>query len=214
MANSGTIGHDGPGGSRATVERVDEFAGHEVARTSGATPGLAQGGRNLSPALASECKPTYKSIFMPASQPLLDRSFGFILNDISRLTRRQFDRRVSELKLTRAQWLFLYHLARQPGCSQSELAESLQIERISVSRQADRLEKAGWIERQDHQDDARAYHLFLTPKAERVVERLARLAEQLREDYLDGISAPRRTALINDLLQVKTNLLRLEAEAK
>src|SRR4051812_12281122 len=105
---------------------------------------------------------------MPAPTFQLERNFGFIIGDISRLARKEFDRRVRELRLTRAQWMFLCHLARQPGCTQSELAESLQMERISVSRQAERLEKAGWIERRDHEWDARAYHLYLTPKAERL----------------------------------------------
>lgn len=142
-----------------------------------------------------------------------DRSLGFIFSDISRLARKEFDRRVAGLELTRSQWLFLYHLARQPGCTQSELAESLQMERISVSRQASRLERAGWIERRDHQRDGRAYHLHLTPKAERIALRLTGLAGRLREDYLSGLPATRRTALINDLLHVKTNLLQMEANA-
>jgi MarR family transcriptional regulator, transcriptional regulator for hemolysin len=143
-----------------------------------------------------------------------DRSLGFILSDISRLARREFDRRVRGLRLTRSQWLFLYHLARQPGCTQSELAESLQVERISVSRQANRLEKAGWIERRDHQQDGRAYHLYLTPKAERLTLRLSGLAGRLREDYLSGLAAPRRAALVNDLLHVKANLLHMEEKAR
>jgi len=143
-----------------------------------------------------------------------DPNLGFIFSDINRLARREFDRRVRGLGLTRSQWLFLYHLARQPGCSQSELAESLQVERISVSRQADRLENAGWIERRDHPRDGRAYHLFLTPKAERLTLRLRSLAGQLREEYLSGLPAPRRAALINDLVRVKTNLLQMEANAR
>lgn len=143
----------------------------------------------------------------------LEQSFGFLLNDISRLARRQFDRRVRSLQLTRAQWLFLYHLARNHGCSQSDLADSLQIERISVSRQAERLERAGWIVRRDHSNDARAYQLVLTPKAEKMVERLAEVAAELREDYLRGLPQSRRNALLNDLLQIKNNLLRLETGA-
>ena len=53
-----------------------------------------------------------------------DRHLGFVIGDISRLARKEFDRRIRGLRLTRAQWLFLYHLARRPGCTQSELAES------------------------------------------------------------------------------------------
>ena len=151
---------------------------------------------------------------MPARPYDFERSFGFILSDISRLARREFDRRVRTLGLTRAQWLFLYHLARRPGSSQSELDESLQMERISVSRQAQRLERAGWIARSDHRHDARAYHLHLTPQAQRVANRLTAVAAQLRDDYLQGLPAARRAALVDDLLFVKANLLRMEAEAK
>jgi DNA-binding MarR family transcriptional regulator len=151
---------------------------------------------------------------MSTLPPNFEHSLGFILGDISRLTRRQLERRVRDLNLTRAQWLFLYHLARDPGCSQSELAEALQVERISVSRQAERLENAGWIERLDRHDDARTYRLKLKPKAERIVARLANLAGQLREEYFEGIPPARRVALLNDLLHVKSNLLRLEAGAK
>ena len=143
-----------------------------------------------------------------------DRSLGFIFSDISRLARKEFDRRVRGLRLTRSQWLFLYHLARQPGCTQSELAESLQMERISVSRQASRLERAGWIERSDHSEDRRAYHLHLTPKAARLTLRLGDLAGRLRDDYLSGLTAARRSALIHDLLHVKTNLLQMDERAK
>jgi MarR family transcriptional regulator for hemolysin len=121
---------------------------------------------------------------------------------------------VKGLRLTRAQWLFLCHLARRPGCTQSELAESLQMERISVSRQADRLEKAGLIERRDHRRDGRAYHLYMTPKAERLADRLGEVSAGLREEYLSGFAAMRRDSLINDLLQIKENLLQMEARAK
>src|SRR3954471_18960236 len=145
---------------------------------------------------------------MSAQRATLERSLGFLMADISRLVRKEFDRRVRDLGLTRAQWLFLYYLARQPGCTQSELAELLQMERITVSRQADRLEKAGWIQRRDHADDARAYHLELTPRAGRIIRQLDERADRLRRDYLEGIPSPRRSALVADLSLIKTNLLR------
>src|SRR3954471_25077440 len=141
-------------------------------------------------------------------------SLGFIINDISRLARKEFDRRVRELGLTRAQWLFLYHLGRQPGCTQSDLAERLQMEKITVSRQAQRLLRAGWIERCDHAEDGRAYHLHVSRKAQPILSRLGDAAEQLRMDYLRGLSPRRRTALVTDLLHIKSNLLRMDAAAK
>ena len=151
---------------------------------------------------------------MSAVRPNPERNLGFLLADISRLTRKEFDRRVRDLGLTRAQWLFLYYIDRQPGCTQSELAELLQMEKITVSRQADRLEKAGWIQRDDHAADARAYRLKLTPRAERIIARLEERAERLRHDYLDGISPLRRSTLLAELTLIKANLQRLANDAR
>jgi len=150
---------------------------------------------------------------MSALRPNLEQHLGFLFADISRLARKEFDRRVRDLGLTRAQWLFLYNLARQPGCTQSELAELLQMEKITISRQADRLEKAGWIRRSDHAADARAYHLALTPRAERIIARMDDRADRLRSDYLQGIPPGRREALAADLAQIKANLLHLDAKS-
>ena len=148
---------------------------------------------------------------MPESAFQFDRNLGFILSDVSRLLRREFDRRVRGMGLTRAQWMLLSHLARNPGASQSDLAESLQQEKITVSRQASRLEGAGWIERSDHGVDRRAYRLRLTPKAEQTMVRLVALGGQLQADAQDGISSRRREALIDDLLAIKANLLKMDS---
>jgi len=151
---------------------------------------------------------------MGATLPNFDRSLGFIVNDVSRLLRDAFNRRVRGQGLTRAQWLLLYYVARQPGASQSELAEALQLEKITVSRHAARLEKAGWLVRADHAQDGRAYRLRLAPRAERVIAELADVSEQLREDAMAGLSAARRAALIDDLRHIKSNLLGLEDGAE
>lgn len=116
---------------------------------------------------------------MVAPQPNFEPRLGVILGDISRLARKEFDRRVRDLRLTRAQGLFLYHLARNPGCTQSELAEFLQLEKITVSRQTGRLVRAGWVERRDDAYDGRAYLLFVTRKARPILARLETVAETL-----------------------------------
>jgi DNA-binding MarR family transcriptional regulator len=151
---------------------------------------------------------------MVAHTPSLEHSFGFILSDISRLARNEFDRRVRELGVTRAQWLVLLHVARRPGCTQSELADAMQMQKITVSRHAERLVRAGWIARCDHVDDARAYHLHLSRKAQPIIARLATVAEDMRTEYMRGLSDTRRVALITDLLHIKSNLLRMYAKTR
>ncbi len=144
-----------------------------------------------------------------ATDPM--RGLGFLVADINRLMRKEFDRRVRSLGLTRAQWLFIAYLDRQPGCTQSDLAESLQLEKITVSRQAERLVKAGWIERRDHEHDRRAYHLHLTARAQEVSQQLREVAAGLRQDYLQGVAPERRTALFEDLTSIKNNLVRIDS---
>jgi DNA-binding MarR family transcriptional regulator len=141
------------------------------------------------------------------------QGLGFLIADLNRLLRKEFDRRVRPLGMTRAQWLFIIHLVRQPGCTQSELAERMQLEKITVSRQAVRLVRAGWIRRDEHVADARAYHLHPTPKARRLYAELDRRAAGLRAEFLVGIPAGRQSALLQDLSLIKNNLLLMEAAA-
>ena len=151
---------------------------------------------------------------MAARTPTFEHSFGFILSDISRLARTEFDRRVRDLRLTRAQWLVLVHLARRPGCTQTELADAMQMQKITVSRHADRLVRAGWIDRRDHAGDARAYRLHVSRKAGPLIRRLAAVAEGLSQEYMRGITGARHAALVADLLHIKANLLRLDADTR
>ena len=151
---------------------------------------------------------------MVSGPPSFENSLGFILSDISRLARTEFDRRVRGLKVTRAQWLVLLHLARRPGCTQSELADAMQMQKITVGRHAERLLRAGWIERRDHADDARAYPLYVSRKAEPLIQKLTAVADELRSEYMRGLSVSRRDALIADLLHIKSNLLRMDADAR
>lgn len=150
---------------------------------------------------------------MAARASPFENSFGFILADISRFARTEFDRRVRDLGMTRAQWLVLVHLVRRPGCTQTELADAMQMQKITVGRHAERLVRAGWIERRDQADDARAYHLYVSRQAGPLIEKLAAIAEDFRREYMQGIPAARREALMADLLHIKSNLLRMDAEA-
>jgi hypothetical protein len=68
----------------------------------------------------------------------LSRNFGFILNDVARLLRTTYDRRMKALGLTRSQWWVLTHLYRNDGVTQSELAEILEIEKPTLGRGARR----------------------------------------------------------------------------
>lgn len=140
----------------------------------------------------------------------LDRRFGFVLHDVSRLLRKRFDRLAQRLGLTRAQWVAIAHLYRRQGVNQAALAELLEVEQITVGRLVDRLEAAGWVERRPDPDDRRAKCLYLTEKVYPMLTQMRALADEVQSEALRGVAPEQHELLIDTLLTVKRNLLSLE----
>ncbi len=137
-----------------------------------------------------------------------DSSIGFLISDVSRLLRRVYDRRVEPLGLTRAQWRVLIHVHRREGGSQTALAQVLEIEKPTLGRLVDRLERKGWVERRVDDRDQRARRLSITERARPLIDEMEGLAEAVHDDALAGVSDDESVRLQQTLLTVKTNLLR------
>jgi DNA-binding MarR family transcriptional regulator len=145
----------------------------------------------------------------------LDRSFGFLVNDVARLFGRRFSHNGRRLGLTRAQCRTLGYLARNEGINQAGLADVLEIRPMTLVRQIDRMEEAGWIERRPDLSDRRARRLFLTPKARPILGRIWKVANQTRDEALARLS-PAECELLIDLLgrahATLSERMRLEGE--
>jgi DNA-binding MarR family transcriptional regulator len=139
----------------------------------------------------------------------LSRNFGFLLNDVARLMRTVYDRRVRSLGLTRSQWWVLNHLFRGDGVTQTELAETLEIEKPTLGRLLDRLEAKGWVRREDDATDRRAWRVYLTDEVGPAMRELRAVAAELRRDALAGLSAAERERFVDTLLAIKANLAKL-----
>lgn len=140
----------------------------------------------------------------------LTRNFGFLLNDVARLLRTTYDRRVKSLGLTRSQWWVVTHLFRAQGVTQSELAEVLEIEKPTLGRLLDRLEAKGWIRREHDATDRRAWRVYLTDAVEPAMKTMRAVAGELRRDAMAGLSAEDRERFVDLLIAVKSNLQRQE----
>jgi MarR family transcriptional regulator, transcriptional regulator for hemolysin len=142
-----------------------------------------------------------------------DRHLGYLVNDLARLLRRNFNRRVQSLGLTQAQWRAIAHLSRKEGLTQTELADRLDVQAITLTRLIDRMQNAGWVERRDHPSDRRAVQLFLTGKCEPILaEMQSRAADTLR-DALTGIASGAQQQLVEALERMKRNLAACEDAA-
>lgn len=134
------------------------------------------------------------------------REFGFVLSDVARLMRTCADQRARELNMTRAQWAVLARLQRFEGVNQSELAEMLDLQPISLARLVDKLCGLGLVERRDDAKDRRANRLYLTQKAMPTLERLGALGEELMGRALAGLDAAAVAQMTERMDRIKSNL--------
>lgn len=133
-------------------------------------------------------------------------SLGFVISDVARLIRRNFNRRVQHLGLTQAQWQVLAHLSRNEGIRQIQLADVLDMQPISVARIIDRMAAAGWVERRPDPADRRAVNLYLAPKASPILEQMWQHGAETRQQALQQIPAAQQEQLLQLLLTMRENL--------
>jgi len=140
-----------------------------------------------------------------AKQPL-KREIAFTIMDVARMLRTYADQRARQFGISRAQWAVLVRIDRTEGLKQSELAEILDLQPISLTRLLDRLAESGLIERRADPNDRRANRLFLKPAARPLLEQLAELGTDMMATVLDGLDAESNERLLRDLGLVKDNL--------
>jgi MarR family transcriptional regulator for hemolysin len=135
-----------------------------------------------------------------------EREIAFTIIDVARMLRTYADQLARQFGISRAQWGVLVRLDRSEGLKQSELAEILDLQPISLTRLLDRLAENGLIERRADPNDRRANRLFLMPAARPLLEQLAELGKDMMKTVLEGLDPKSNERLLRDLGLVKDNL--------
>lgn len=150
---------------------------------------------------------------MPAS--LDTDTFGFIVNDLSRIIRAEMDRRTTEagLGLTTGEGRVLFNVLRAGPIRQSALAERLGIEAMTLSGLVDRLEAKGFVERNPDPADRRAKLVTLTEAGSKVVAQIEPIAASIRSEAAHGIDPDDWQRLLVSLRTARANLLAVRTEA-
>jgi MarR family transcriptional regulator for hemolysin len=134
------------------------------------------------------------------------REFAFTIMDVARLLKTYADQRARQFGISRAQWAVLMRIDRNEGLKQSELAEMLDLQPITLTRLLDRLADNGLIERRADPNDRRANRLYLKSAAKPLLGRLADLGADMMETVLDGVSSASIERMLKELSLVKDNL--------
>jgi MarR family transcriptional regulator, transcriptional regulator for hemolysin len=136
----------------------------------------------------------------------VDNHLLFTLAEVQRLVRAYADKEAVRFGITRAQWAVLAKVERFEGMKQSELAELLEMQPITLTRLIDRLCEQGWIERRNDETDRRAKRLFLRKAARPLLGKLAGLRSELTATALAGINPIDAHRLLDQLETIRENV--------
>jgi MarR family transcriptional regulator for hemolysin len=130
-----------------------------------------------------------------------------LMREVTRGFRACVDRRLEPMGLSQAQWrpLLMLHKMGEP-LTQTELARLLDIEAPSLVRLLDRLSDNGWIERRNAPGDRRVRQVFLTPKAQQLIEQIVPVVHSVREQVFVGVSAAEIAGCLAMLERIRDNI--------
>ena len=136
----------------------------------------------------------------------VDMNFLFTLGEVQRLVRAYADKQAARYGITRAQWAVLAKVERNEGMKQSELAEQMEMQPITLTRLIDKLCDNGWIERRGDDTDRRVNRLYLKKAARPLLGKLAGLRSELTATALEGINPADAHRLLAQLEAIKENV--------
>jgi DNA-binding MarR family transcriptional regulator len=135
-------------------------------------------------------------------------SINFLLNMICRAQRGKMSEALTEIGLYAGQEMFLWHLWRQDGLTQSQMVERMCVQPPTVSKMLDRLEKVGLVERRPDSEDSRISRVYLTEQGHRSQRAVRDVWTDLEQRIAAGLNVEERIVLRRLLLQVHENLTR------
>jgi DNA-binding MarR family transcriptional regulator len=136
----------------------------------------------------------------------VDMNLLFTLGEVQRLVRAYADKEAARFGITRAQWAVLAKVERNEGMKQTELAEQMEMQPITLTRLIDKLCESDWLERRGDTSDRRVNRLYLLKAGRALLGKLSGLRSELTATALEGIHPADAHRLLTQLEQIKENV--------
>ena len=128
---------------------------------------------------------------------------GGWLRTVSNKVSHSFTRRLERSGVTVAEWVVLRMMHEcGPSVSPSEVAQRTGLTRGAVSKLVDRATKKNLVVRAASKTDRRYQEIKLTPKANRLVPKLTKLAQENDDEFFSCLTSAERRTLIRLLKKV------------
>jgi DNA-binding MarR family transcriptional regulator len=140
----------------------------------------------------------------------LGESSGFLVRDANRAFQRLLEKRIAGYGIARGQWYFLRVLWSEDGLSQRELSARVGTMEPTTVIALRGMEKSGLVRRVRSAHDRRRWHVWLTPKAQRMRNELLAVARGITDAAENGISRNDLALFRRVIAHMRANLDRIE----
>jgi DNA-binding MarR family transcriptional regulator len=132
----------------------------------------------------------------PASDIEIPEFAGQLFFRLWRASHTRVAEALESVGLTPALFGLLDILGSRQGAIQQELGSAMGVDPSTMVSLIDQLETAGLAKRRPRPTDRRAREVVITPKGRRLLERSRRMASQVEDEVLSGLSAAERGQLL------------------
>ena len=124
---------------------------------------------------------------------------------IFRHTQTYLDKALKEYELSSGSFRYLLMLEKEEGICQNEISQKTGNDKAMSARIITKLIDSGFIKRLQHEDDSRAYRLFLTDKAKLVIPKVREVINHLIDLITEGLTQEDKEQLMNSLYKIFCN---------
>lgn len=132
----------------------------------------------------------------PSSDTEVAEFAGQLFFRLWRASHTRIAEALESIGLTPASFGLLNVLGAREGAIQQELGSAMGIDPSTMVSLIDELESAGLARRRPRPTDRRAREVAITPKGRRLLERARRMALQVEDEVLRGLTATERRELL------------------
>lgn len=136
----------------------------------------------------------------------MENPFGRYLSIIAKSYLHQINQHLSHLDIERNYFSLILIEHEDGKLTQQELADMLEVDKVTMLRNIDYLSSKGYVKRVRHKTDRRKYALQLTKKAKTALPEIKKTLKDIDNIAFEGISIKKQKQLYNSLKKIKTNL--------
>jgi DNA-binding MarR family transcriptional regulator len=132
----------------------------------------------------------------PLTAPDVTEFAGQLFFRLWRAAHTRIAEALDSIGLTPALFGVLNVIAARDGVIQQDIASAMEIDPSTIVTLIDELEREGLAERRPHPKDRRAREVRITAKGRRTLQRGRRMAMQVEDDVLRGLTTAERRELL------------------